>query len=85
MFSLWKEFGNSVRRKPPQPENTTRNPSDLFKKFLNTCSNILINFSDFLAFLCYKETNEVSIQQMSAFVFSQPTLNRLFNNSVKLY
>ena len=34
---------------------------------------------------CYKEINDVSIQQMiSAFFYFQPTLNRLFNNCIKL-
>ena len=40
----------------------------------------------FLTFPRYKETNEVSLQQMmSAFFDFQHAWNRLFNNSIKLY
>ena len=47
---------------------------------------IFINFSDFLIFPCCKETNNVTIcQMMSAVFYTQPTLNRLFNNCIKLY
>ena len=42
---------------------------------------IFINFLDFLTFPCYKETNDVSIQQMmSALFYYKPTLNRLFSS-----
>ena len=41
---------------------------------------------DSLAFSCYKETNDVSLyQMMSAFSHFWHTLNRLFNNCIKLY
>ena len=50
---------------------------------------IFIDFhrlSGFLTLLCYKETNDVSLQQMmSAFFKFQHAFNRLFNNCIKLY
>ena len=50
---------------------------------------IFINFhqfSRFFTFLCYKETNDVSLEQtMSVFFHFQHTLKRLFNNCIKLY
>ena len=49
-------------------------------------SSIFINFLDFLTFPCYKETNNVSLEQtMSVFFHFQQTLNRPFNNCIKLY
>ena len=42
---------------------------------------IFINFLDFLTFPCYKETNDVSIQEMMlALFYFKPTLNRLFSS-----
>ena len=42
---------------------------------------IFLKFSDFLTLHCYKETNEISLQQiMPALFHFQHTLNRLFNN-----
>ena len=47
--------------------------------------NYFHKFFGFFKFPCYRETNDVSIQQMMlAFSHSQPTLNRLFNNCIKL-
>ena len=44
------------------------------------------DFLDFLTFPCYKETNDVSVQQiMSPFCHFQHTLNRLFNICMELY
>ena len=45
---------------------------------------IFIDFSDCLKFPFYKEANEVSIYQMLSVFYFLPTLNRLFNNCVKL-
>ena len=47
---------------------------------------IFIDFLNFLLFPSYKETNDISLWQiMSAFFHFQHTLNRLFNNCIKLY
>ena len=55
-------------------------------RFSPSILTIFINFSDFLTFPCYKETNGVSIKQMmSSFFYFQPTIVRLFNNYKKLY
>ena len=63
--------------------------SQVFQKiwrFSPSILTIFINFSDFLIFPCYKETNDVNILQlMSACFYFLPTLNRLLNNCVKLY
>ena len=60
-----------------------------YKEFLcqyQLFSLILIVFLDFLTFPCYKETNDVSVQQiMSPFFHFQHTLNRLFNICMELY
>ena len=59
-------------------------PFGRYEEFL--FSSILIDFLDFLTFTCYKETNDVSLQQMmSAFFQIQHTLNRLYHNCIKLY
>ena len=56
------------------------------KLYANISYSIFLNFLDFLTLTCYKETNDVSLEQMmSAFFHFQHTLYRLFNNCIKLY
>ena len=55
-------------------------------KFPPSMLTIFIDFFRFLAFHCYKETNDVSKKQtMSTFFHFQLTSNKLFNNRIKLY
>ena len=54
--------------------------------FSSPILTIFINISDFLILTFYKETNDVSIKQMtSGFFYLHPILNRLFDNCVKLH
>ena len=47
---------------------------------------IFINFTDFLTLPCYKETNNVNLDQMMSAIFHfQHTLNIFFNNCIELY
>ena len=55
-------------------------------RFSSSILTIFINFLGILIFPCYKETNEVSIEQvMSALLYFQHTLNRLFGTCINLY
>ena len=50
-------------------------------RFSSSMLIILVIFLDFFIFLCYKETNDLSIKQMKLAIFYfQPTLNRLLSN-----
>ena len=73
------------------PKNSIEFPLVVHKIWRNSLSilAIFINFPQFLNFLtlpCYKETNDVRLQQMmSAFFHFQHTLHKMFNNFIKLY
>ena len=73
------------------PENFIEIPQ-VVQKLWETSQSILdilidfTNFSDFLTFPCYKETNDANLKKMmSTFFHFQHTLNRLFNNCIKFY
>ena len=70
------------------PENFIEIPQVVHKiwRFSFSVLTIFINFLDFLILSNCNETNDISIKQMlSVFFYFQLTLNRLFNNYMKLY
>ena len=70
------------------PENVIEIPQIFQKiwKFYSSMLIILTNFSACLRSPYCKETNDASIKQTTwAFLYLQPTLNRLFNDCKKLY
>ena len=56
------------------------------RRFSSSTLTIFIDFLDILTFPCYKETNDVRIQQMMPVPFYfQHALKRLFNTCIKIY